>query len=275
MEKKNVLGLLLMLGIVLSSCSRVTDFGNTETEGEQGLLSFTLTAETNFANTRAVVESSYKNVEDYTVVVEDRSGMEVLNCKGYDVASKMPLILSVGDYTVRAFYGVEASASRDTFYVCGETQVYIKPNEEESTVVTCTPTCGRVRVEFNEEMPIYFNDYKVDFTGTKALKNEPIDNGSSVFAWDKDDTEPWYVKLEEEGEAISFTITTTTKEEFINVNQKQVMTKSGTFTLDRNKGYKLKVAPSYTATGKVGIAITIDESTNDKPVDVEVPFEWI
>ena len=45
----------------------------------------------------------------------------------------------------------------------------------------------------------------------------------------------------------------------------------------RNKGYKMNINPSYTPSegGSVSIEITIDESTNDKPVDIEVPVDWI
>ena len=28
-------------------------------------------------------------------------------------------------------------------------------------------------------------------------------------------------------------------------------------------------------TGKLVLTITVDESTNDKPIDIEVPFDWI
>ena len=54
-------------------------------------------------------------------------------------------------------------------------------------------------------------------------------------------------------------------------------TKSGSFTLSRNKAYKLNIKPDYnpTATGDIEIDITIDETTNDKPVDIEVPIEWL
>ncbi len=265
MEK--MLGAAFVFGAMLASCSQNTDFVGQTEEGE-GQLFLTLGADAGFANTRAVEESSYKNVDDYTVVVIDNYGVEMMNCKGSEMASRMPLILNVGDYTVKAFYGVEAPASRDNFYVYGEAQGYILPDEEETVSVMCTPTCGRIRVAFDESMATYFSDYKVTFSGTKALRSESI-------AWLKDDTEPWYVKLEEDGETISFTITTTTKEEFVNANQQQVATKTGTFQLAPNKGYKLNIAPSYTAIGKVGITITIDETTNDKPVDIEVPVEWL
>ena len=254
-------------GAMLVSCthnSTIEEF----TGGEgQGLLSLSLSADADFVGTRAVNESDYSNVDNYTVVVIDNYGVEKLNCKGSEAASQMPLVLSVGDFTVKAYYGVEEAASRDAFYVYGEAQGYILPDEEEPVVVECTPTCGRIRVNFGEAMSTYFSDYKVTFTGTKALKGESI-------AWLKDDTEPWYVKLEEGGETISFTITTTTKAEYINANQQQTMTQTGSFQLSRNKGYKLNLSPSYDATGKVGLDITVDERTNDKPVDVEVPVEW-
>ena len=28
-------------------------------------------------------------------------------------------------------------------------------------------------------------------------------------------------------------------------------------------------------TGKVGITITFDDSTNDKPIDIEIPSDWL
>lgn len=266
MKRKEKLGVVLLFGVMLSSCSQIIDSQGNADEN-QGLLSLSLNTVTDFSKTRAVVESTYENIDDYTVVVTDNYGVEKLNCKGSELASKMPLVLNVGDYTVKAFYGVEEAASRDTFYVYGEAQGYILPDEEDAVEVECTPTCGRIRVGFDEDMSTYFSDYKVTFTGTKALRNESI-------VWLKDDTDPWYVKLEEGGEAISFTITTTTKEEFVNGNQEQVATKTGTFQLARNKGYKLNISPNYTATGKVGVTIVVDESTNDKPVDIEVPIEW-
>lgn len=266
-RNKILFGVALAIGIALSSCSSNSDLPQ-DVEGGQGLLSLSLSTEASFASTRAVTESTYNEVENYTIVVTDKSGAEKLNCKGSEISSEMPLVLSVGEYTIRAFYGIESPASRDDFYVCGESQGYIRPDEEESVEVVCSPTCGRIRVEFDKEMSTYFSDYKVSFTGTKALKGGTID-------WLKDDTEPWYVNLEEGGETISFILTTTAKEEYIHTNQQQVTTKAGTFTLDRNKGYKMNISPSYTATGKLGISITVDEGTNDIPVDIEVPMEWI
>ena len=51
----------------------------------------------------------------------------------------------------------------------------------------------------------------------------------------------------------------------------------GSFTLARNETKKLTVAPSYTPSSEGGlkIVVTIDDSTNDKTINIEVPVTWI
>ena len=265
-RKNNVLGTLLVLGTIFSSCSRLAEPEYQLEEG-QGLLSFTLGTTADFA-TRAVAESDYVSTDNYTVVVTDKDGMEKMNCSGSEVAANMPLIMSVGSYTVKAFYGKEHPASRNEFYVFGESHGMIKADQDTSVVVVCTPTCGRITVNFDKQMATYYSDYKVTFSGTKALEDNTIE-------WKKNDTDPWYVLLDEAGETISFTIATTPKEEFIN-NPQQGDIKRGSFKLERNKAYKMNISANYTPTiyGDVEISITIDDSTNDIPVDIEVPIEW-
>ena len=267
-----MLGVILPLGLMLASCSQGLDFDDQAGE-RQGQLSFKLDSKADFTvNTRALQESAYKNVDNYTVVVVDKDGTEKLNCKYSEVSSKMPLTLPIGGFSIKAFYGKESAASRDEFYVVGTEQGTIKANQKESVMVTCTPTCGRISVAFASDMDTYFSDYNVTFTGPEAL-------GTNTIAWLKGETEPWYVKLKDgdAGENINFTITTTTKDEYLNGNKEQVTTKNGTFKLSRNKAYKMKINTSYnpSGTGNVDIEVTIDESTNDKHIDIEVPVEWL
>ena len=43
-----------------------------------------------------------------------------------------------------------------------------------------------------------------------------------------------------------------------------------------NQAWTLEVAPNYTATnGKLGISITIDDTTVDHPIDIVVPSDWL
>lgn len=266
-----MLGAVLSLGMALTSCSQNSDVAD-QMETPQGQLSLLLNSNTEFnVGTRAVQESSYGNVDNYTVVVLDKDGTEKLNCLGSEVPTRMPLTLPIGAFTVKAFYGKESAASRDNFYVYGETIGTIKADQKVSAAVTCTPTCGRISVNFTSDMATYFADYNVTFSGTTAL-------GNSSIAWQKADTEPWYVKLDEAGETISFAISVTTKEDYVNGGSKeQTTTKTGTFKLARNKAYKMNISPVYTPTGsgELSFEVTIDESTEDKEYDIEVPVTWV
>lgn len=268
-KMKWILSAVCFVGLSLASCDQDPELAILPESG-YGQLSLTLGAEANFVQTRAVTENTYKDVNNYTVVVMDKDGNERIKCKGSEITSKMPLTLPIGGYTVEAYYGKEQPASRDFFYVFGKAEGSIKANKTEDVTLTCTPTCGRITVNFNSEMSEYFSNYNVKFFGTEAL-------GDGNFSWEMADKEPWYVKLAEAGEEIGFTITTTTKEEYIHDNKESVSVKTGTFKLMRNKAYKMNVNVRYnpTETGDVSIEITIDESTNDKTVDIEVPVDWV
>ena len=78
-----------------------------------------LSSGTQFGETRAVNEESYKNTDNYTVQVYDKDQNEKLNCKGSELAYHMPLKLSIGSYTVKASYGTKDKASTTGFYVEG------------------------------------------------------------------------------------------------------------------------------------------------------------
>ncbi len=263
-----VLGAMSILGLMFASCSQDPVEGAGET-GEQGTLMLNLKGKTNFVQVRGLNESDYNNVNNYTVIVTDKNGREHINCLGSEVAAKMPLTLDIGSYTIKAFYGKESTASRNEFYVEGVVNGTIKGEQREVVEVECTPTCGRLIVNFNSEMATYFSDYNVTFYGTEAL-------GGATISWAKNDVEPWYVGLKQGGETISYTINVTAKDEYLTTGKQQTATVTGTFNLERNKGYKMNVNPSYTPTteGGMKLSITIDDGTNDIPVEWEIPLDW-
>lgn len=258
--------MMLCAGFSLSACT--SDDGlSSPSETGQGQLVLKLSSGAEFReDTRAVNLDTYKNTDNYTVKVYDKDGVEKLNCKGSELEQNMPLTLTIGSYKVIASYGKEHNASRDEFYVEGTAAGTVKAGDQnEPAIVTCTPTCGRISVLFDAGMSDYFSDYSVDFKGTKAL-------GANSVSWAKNDSEPWYVKLEENGENITFTINATAKEEYSSNG-----TWSGTFNLQRNKAYKVNVKPSPIApgTGNIDLEISIDQTTNDIEKDIEVPVTWI
>ena len=267
-KQTGLLGVMLVVGNMLLSCSQNTGLGDSAEYG-QGELTVALKANARF-NERGAAESAYENTDNYTIVVTDKDGVKKMECKGSEVRYQMPLPLSMGSYKVQAYYGTEHDASRDEFFVYGEAEGTIEPGVAESVSLTCVPTCGRITVNFGDLMDTFFSDYRVTFSGTEAL-------GTKTIAWEKGDTRPWYVRLNEEGETVSFTISTTTHEEFVNGNQQTVATRKGRFRLGRNKAYKMNISPDYNpaGVGNVGITITVDDSTNDIPVDIEIPVDWV
>ena len=260
-------GMVVCAVLSLAACTSMDEGLSAPTESEEGILTLKLSSGAEFhEDTRAVNLETYRNTDNYTVKVYDKNKVEKLSCKGSELAQNMPLTLSIGSYKVIASYGKEHDADKNEFYIEGTTAGTIKSgSQNEPAIVVCTPTCGRISVLFDTEMSKYFSDYSVDFNGTKAL-------GSKTISWTKSDTEPWYVKLEEKGETITFTINATAKEEYSSSG-----TWSGTFELLRNKAYKVNVKPCPVApgTGNIDLEISIDQTTNNIEKDIEVPVTWI
>ena len=263
-RKKIVYGIALGMLSVMSSLTSCT--GN-ESEGvvpeEFGTLKLGLTTGNGFdiAAGRAVDVSPYNKVENYKI--------EIL--KGKKIVQEFASIKDVpesikltnGTYQVRASYGTEHAMSRDEFLSQDVQEVLVKANKQVVSL-TCKPTCAKVQVNFSEEMDTYFADYKVSFS-TAAL-------GSESAPWAKGDTDPWYLLVNPKGEEVKATIQLTPKKEY----QTPAGSVSRTYTLKPNECWTLNVAPKYTAqNGQLGITITIDTRTDDIPVDIVVPSDWI
>lgn len=269
-QKQILHGLVVLMGMTFMSCSQGTELTPDDSRA-QGRLTLILESNTDFlGTTRAVNENQYKNIDNYDVVVLDKNNIEKLNCKASEITNKMPITLPIGSYTVKAFYGTEKPYSRNEFYVYDEEQGTIQAEGNHTVSLTCEPTCGKVSVAFEEGMSTYFSEYKVLFKGTEAM-------GTDVVKWEKNDTDPWYIKLNEGGETVQFEIHVTTKDGFVNPNQEKDAVKVGSFKLNRNKAYKMNVNCTHTPTGEgaVDLDITIDETTNDKKVEIEVPTDWL
>lgn len=262
----------------LSSClSEDQDFSvPTEKNEAKGKVKINLNANTDFTLlTRGLSENNYKNTANYTVQIINATTQKlVFECKGSELINNFPKTLNIGSYRVDAFYGKEYDASRSDFLVQGSSVFTVKGDEETSVNVNCAPTCGKLSVAFDPSMSTYFSEYNVSYTGTKAL-------GTKSINWAKNDTEPWYVALAANGEEITYTISLTTKEEFLhkvgNEEPKATGIATGTIKLQRNKAHKLTVKPNYTPTtdGGMSLTITIDDSTNDHVINWEVPVTWI
>ena len=278
MRTKAFLICLPLVGIaaVLSSCSSENriDADELQSTDQKGKVTLELKSGVEFATTtRAVDESSYQNTSNYNVEITDSRGNSKFSGTYATLQTRLPLELDLGSYSISANYGTEYAASRDGFLVTGNNTFTISADNTVTTTVNCTPTAGKVFVEFDNAMNTYYDTYSVDFSGTEAL-------GNSVAHWAKEDTAPYYLAIGENGETVTYTIYLTAKSEYATQKdgQKQVeATATGTFQLARNTAKKLSVKPNYTPTtdGGLAITITIDDSTNDQTINIEVPVTWI
>lgn len=274
MKQKQLIFCMGLSAIALfASCNeREIDLNPNGGSKEQGTLILNLNASTDFDQTRALDESTYRNTQNYDVRVINASNENViLECKASQLSANLPKKVDIGSYRVEASYGTEKDASRNEFFMFGETVTTVKSKEEKAITVDCTPTCGKVSVVFASDMSTYYTDYNVTFSGTKKL-------GAKTISWAKSDTEPWYIALDKTAETISYTINLTTKDEYLpEGSNTNTGTASGTFTLERNKAHKLTITPNYipTTEGGMKLTITIDDSTNDKEITWEVPVTWL
>lgn len=254
----NAVGVCAMLSL-MASCSSTEDIPTYDTAS--GVISLNVITDTQFES-RAVNESDYEKLGNYTVqIYKDGNLLSGMEWKYEDVPDTLEL--SNGGYELKAFCGEDKAISTSGMYVEG-TKIF-NVNSDQSTVsVTCRPVCGRVKVEFGERMAEYFNDYSVSFQ-TMALVEES-GTLSSVALWKKTDTDPMYMKVSE-GEKIKATINLTDKKGKTSSILKE-------YELSPCQALKIKLMPAVSE-GDLGITIEVDENTNDIPVDIEIPSEWV
>ncbi len=249
---------MLALGWLAASCASNHEGVEEVADAGYGVLSVNIDADAAFGVARAADEAYYKNTDNYTVRIV-KEGKVLQEFRYADKADAYQLVN--GNYELVAFCGTETAASRTGFYVTGTTAFSIN-GDQQSVDVACTPTCGKVMAAFGEKMADYFTDYSVTYT-TAALQEK---GETAVFA--KNDTDPWYLLLPAAGEEVKATVS------YTQASTNRTYKVEQSYVLKPNQSWTLRLEPSVN-TGKLVLTITVDESTNDKPIDIEVPFDWI
>lgn len=257
--KKTFLNLFLMLSMGYWTTSCVSEDKDSVFGNGVGTLSLSVTSDSGFQS-RAVNESDYSNTGNYTVQIIDKGTFQV---KKEFLYKNVPqsIELENGSYDLKAFYGEEVNASQDKFYVEGVSSFSIE-GKDVTASVSCKPTCGKLVVNFGDNMSEYFSDYSVAYT-TKALKSE-----SKNVVWTKDNTAPWYVKVDNSGEEVEAVISFTRKSD----NKSASETRK--YTMKPGQAWTLNINPAVNS-GNLGITVTINEETDDEVIDIIVPSEWI
>lgn len=255
----SAMGVCAMLSC-MTSCSSTEDIPAYGTAS--GVISLNVTADTQFES-RAVNESDYTKVENYTVqILKDGKVVSGMEWKYADIPEGV-IELTNGGYELKAFYGEDKAASTTGMYVEG-TKAFNVNGDQSQVEVTCQPVCARVKVEFDAKMAEYYQDYSVAFH-TLAIANENADLEAS-FVWTKTNTDPVYLKVSQK-ESVKAVITLVDK-------KSKTTTIDKSYELSPNEALKMKIVPTVSQ-GNLGIVIDVDETTNDIPVDIEIPSEWI
>lgn len=257
-KMKSVIGCAVMAW-ALTACSGAEEAGPVSGGG-----SVQLQLNADAAFTRAVTISDYQNTGNYTVQILDENGSPAVDEFLYS-AWPGQINLANGSYTLKAFYGTESAASRDGFRVEGS-QAFQVQGEPVTVEVTCRPTCGKVQVQFDAAMSEYFSDYYVTYT------TEALDDAGETAVWARNDTEPWYLAVNQAGEEVKAVITA------VRLSDGSRETVERTYMLQPNRSWTLSIAPEVNSgdeDGDLGISITVDETTNDHEVDIDVPSDWV
>ena len=245
-------------GLLLSSCS--SEEGGIEIPEGKGAVRLSLTTDAGFGvNTKAVDEAPYKELSNYKIQL--MSGDDVLKTYSYDELKDNAVIsYPNGTYSMRAYYGEDKAVSITGMYVYGEAPFTIK-NDTATVSLECKPVCAKVTVAFDKAMDTYFSDYSVVFK-SKAL-------GDSQFVWEKADTDPAYMRVEEK-EQVNATIELAVKEGY-KVQKTEIPV---TYTMSPATLKNISIKPNM-AQGSLGLTITINEDTNDKEINIEIPNDWV
>lgn len=248
-------GLICALcGWMLTACSSEED--SLQIPEGKGYVKLNLTTNTGF-QTKAMDESYYTKEENYTVQILDDEGSIVKNWKYTEIPEGL-IELENGSYVLKAFCGEDKNASTTSMYVEGTSDFDINGDQKEVSV-TCAPVCARVTI-VGEGMDEQFSDWYA-MIGTKALV-------SDKYKYSKEDNDPVYLKVEK-GESISVDFTFTPKSGSKNT------TVSKTYTVNPNEALKITLKPAASENGNLGITITIDGSTNDETINIEIPADWV
>lgn len=245
---------LVIVGFIcLTSCGSEDE----PLDGEEGLVKLSLKAATGYGSkSKAVDESSYNNLADYQI--EILNGDAVLKTFKY---SEMPEFIGmpVGSYTLKAYKGESVAASIISMYVEGRSSFIVTSKDTVSALVTCNPACAKIIMDYAETMDAYFSNYSVSFQ--TSFTEIPFFLGKA----NKD--LPVYLKVK--------------NRETLNVKVLMIKKSDGT-SATLEKTYTVSPAESLTIhivpkiySGNLGLSITVNEETNDHPIDIVIPSEWV
>lgn len=250
---------MLLCAVGFTACS--SDADDVIAENGVGYVSLALNADTGFkTTTKAVNESTYSDKNQYAVQIINSKNETVKEWSKYSEIEEGLIELPNGSYVLKAFYGEDEAASTTSMYVEGTNNFDINGDKGKVVSATCAPVCARVTIT-GEGMDEQFSDWSA------IIKTKALSAKDASFNYLKNG-DPVYLKVEK-NEQISLDFSFTPKSGSKNT------TASKSYTINPNEALNITLKPAASTSGKLGITITVNGKTDDKPIDIEIPSDWL
>lgn len=252
---------VMAFGIMLmAACHSESDIS----DEEKGTFSLDISADSSFARTKAVDQSAYLNVDNYTVELS-KNGTVVETFKFGDM--ELEKKLEPGNYSIRAFYGENVPVGYDKLYVEGSADFNLVKGDNRMVQLACIPANVKVKIKFEDNFFDYYSECKVNLK-TKYL-NEP-------FVMSQEDVgKDAFFKADVSGEPLTITFGLKDKQG-VSVSPKDFGAQ--TITINPRDFLTITIKPKLINIegGKIeGITVTIDGSVTTEDIPVLLPDEFL
>ncbi len=260
--------ILLLGGACMASCSN--DDAEKISTGNANLMvdlgtdfSFKSSGSNKSEVSRAIDESKFTDVNNYTVTLTKTSDNSVVNSALY---SDWDLIYPVDvntEYTLTASYGSLEPASYDNLLVTGSQTFSIdKIGDTRNVDIQCKPVAAKVNVLYSDDFSTYYSDCVVSIK-TKHMSS----------AWDMakaDTSKDLYIQADATGEEV--TLNFDLKKDGVSVVP-EGFTTTKVVTVKPQTWLKITIKPNVTEIegGKFGINVTVNTDVTDEDVNITIP----
>lgn len=251
MSRKYVIFFLCTLTAVLSCSRNSEDFFF-----ERGKGGIRLTLDTDYAvATKADVEEGPVEPDNFKIEIINSKGVIFKRWKTYaDYKSEenQAFVMNAGGpYRIRATYGDSLASGFNALFFKGEEEFMVVPQETVDLSVVCRMANVKVAVVYGENIKKDYTDFNVN------IKNS---RGSLDFG--KDCTEAGYLPVGDL--SVTMELTDTEGKKWYFRNKSEISAAAGDFITLRMDTKKI---PEM----EVGVSITIDKTTDDHTVTVNLP----
>lgn len=207
---------------------------------------------------RAVDESAYKDVNNYTVTLFKASNGENIHSALYSEWNLRYEVEPGVDYRIDAEYGnPDFKASYDELYMFGSTTFNLSEGESKTISFQCKPKAVKVKMFLSDDFEQYFKECSISIK-TKYLEEPFImtlaDKDKELYLFeDSDDQIELDFKLVDKNDK------TANQSKVVNVSPQTFL--------------KINMSPDVTEVegGKFGIDINLDASVTDEDVNITIP----